>query len=48
MAADEDEADAEEAADTSCGVLEEGQADEHFGDSSGEKGSESKDSSIDL
>lgn len=51
LAADEETADAQGAADTSCGVLEEGQADEAFlGESSVGAGqqTESKTSSVDL
>lgn len=43
LAASEEAADAQEAADTSCGVLEEGQADEAF-----LGGTESKTNSVDL
>lgn len=46
LAADEEAADAQEAADTSCGVLEEGQADEVFLGTG--QGSESKTNSVDL
>lgn len=46
LAADEEAADAQEAADTSCGVLEEGQAEEAFLGS--EQGAESKTNSVDL
>lgn len=46
LAADEEAADAQEAADTSCGVLEEGQADETFLGTG--QGSESKTNSVDL
>eukprot|EP00903_Cladosiphon_okamuranus_P017115 g15768.t1 len=46
LAADEEAADAQEAADTSCGVLEEGQADEVFLGT--EQGVESKTNSVDL
>ena len=51
LAADEETADAQDAADTSCGVLEEGQADEAFlGESSAGAGvkAESKTNSVDL
>lgn len=46
LAASEEAADAQEAADTSCGVLEEGQADEAFLGT--EQGSESKTNSVEL
>lgn len=44
LAANEEAADAQEAADTSCGVLEEGQADETFLGGA----TESKTNSVDL
>ena len=46
LAASEEAADTQEAADTSCGVLEEGQADEAFLGT--EQGSESKANSVEL
>lgn len=50
LAASEEAAEAQEAADTSCGVLEEGQADEAFLGDERETGqrSESKNNSVDL
>lgn len=50
LAASEEAAEAQGAADTSCGVLEEGQADEAFlgGETQSGQRSESKNNSVDL